>query len=270
VSEEKYRVVSEMAKDGIAIVQNNRLVYVNPSLARIGGYSVEELTGASFIRFVAPESVVDLLSIIKNALLGKPVPEFFTTRIRHRDGHTIEIEANGTTIIWEGKKALLGIVRDITERRQAEKALQESQDLYQTLAESSPDMIYLIDREGYIRYVNSNAARQFSRSPRELMGKRVDDLFPADIARNHMAGITRTITTGQPQFSEIFESFPTQDYWINARLNPVKDSKGVVTHVLGISTDITEHKRAEQVLEEEEAKLRTIFESIQAGIVIIS
>jgi PAS domain S-box-containing protein len=197
------------------------------------------------------------------------VPEIFSTRIRHRDGHTIEIEANGTSISWEGKKALLGIIRDVTERKQAENALKESQDLYQTLAESSPDMIYLIDREGYIRYVNSKAAQQFRQKPTEIMGKRLVDVFPADIARHHMEGITRTFTTGKPGFSEIFESFPTRDIWINARLNPVKDSKGVLTHVLGISTDITDHKRAEQVLRDDEAKLRTIFESVQAGIVII-
>jgi PAS domain S-box-containing protein len=124
-SEEKYRVVAEMANDGIAIVQGNKLVYINPSLANLVGYSVEEIIGKSFIPFLSPESVFDMLALMKKTLLGEPVPNFFLTRVMHRNGHKIEIEANGSAIIWEGKKALLGIIRDVTERNRVEEELRK-------------------------------------------------------------------------------------------------------------------------------------------------
>ncbi len=66
-SEEKYRIVAEGASEGIAIIRDGRFEYVNPCLAHMAGYTVEELTGASFIRFISPESVVDLLEVVRKA-----------------------------------------------------------------------------------------------------------------------------------------------------------------------------------------------------------
>ena len=112
----KYRLVAEGASDGIAIIHDGRFEYVNPCLAHMAGYSVEELTGASFIRFISPESVVDLLNVVKKAFSGEPVPAIFQTRIVHHDGHLLEIEASGTAITWKGKKALLGFIRNMSGR----------------------------------------------------------------------------------------------------------------------------------------------------------
>jgi len=120
-SEEKYRIVAEGASDGIAIIRDGRLEYVNPCLAHMAGYTVEELTGASFIRFISPESVVDLLEVVRKAFSGETAPTIFQTRIRHHDGHLIEIEASGTAITWKGKKALLGFIRNMSGRIKKEE-----------------------------------------------------------------------------------------------------------------------------------------------------
>jgi PAS domain S-box-containing protein len=183
-SEEKYRNVAEMAKDGIAIVQGTTLVYLNQSLASMAGYSVEELLGTSFVRFVAPESVADVLALVKNTLLGKPVSTFFPTRIRHRDGHTIEIEANGTMIVWQGKKALLGIIRDVTERNRTEEALRESEEKYRNLAETIHDFIVTTDFDGIITYANP-AARQMV-GGRDLVGAAMKEFMDPDQIRQHL------------------------------------------------------------------------------------
>ncbi len=116
-SEEKYRIVAEGASDGIAILCDGRLEYANPCLAYMTGYTTEELTGGSFIRFISPESDVDLLSIMKKALSGKPAPFMVLTRIRHHDGHMIDIEISGTAIRWKGKKAVLGFIRNMSRRK---------------------------------------------------------------------------------------------------------------------------------------------------------
>lgn len=125
-SEEKYRILAEGASDGIAIIRDGMLEYVNPCLAQMAGYSVEELTGASFVRFVSPESVADLLDVVKRAFSGGPAPTIFRTRIRHHDGHLLEIEASGTAITWSGKKALLGFIRNITDHSRTETGKEKS------------------------------------------------------------------------------------------------------------------------------------------------
>jgi PAS domain S-box-containing protein len=127
-SEEKYRVVAEGASDGIAIIREGRLEYVNPGLAHIAGYSVEELSGASFIEFISKESVVDLLAVVKKAFNGEPVPSIFKTRIRHHDGHLLDIEVSGTSITWKGKKALLGFIRNISARTETKEGRKGKKD----------------------------------------------------------------------------------------------------------------------------------------------
>jgi PAS domain S-box-containing protein len=115
-SEEKYRIVAEGASDGIAIIRDGRLEYVNPCLAHMAGYTVEELTGASFIRFISPESIVESLDVVKKAFSSEPAPTIFLTRIKHHDGHLLEIEASYTTITWKGEKALLCFIRNMSGR----------------------------------------------------------------------------------------------------------------------------------------------------------
>jgi PAS domain S-box-containing protein len=127
-SEEKYRVVAEGASDGIAIIREGRLEYVNPCLAHMAGYSVEELSGESFIGFISKESVVDLLAVVKKAFNGEPVPSIFKTRIRHHDGHLLDVEVSGTSITWKGKKALLGFIRNISARTEAEERRKGKED----------------------------------------------------------------------------------------------------------------------------------------------
>jgi PAS domain S-box-containing protein len=87
----------------------------------MAGYSVEELSGASFIEFISKESVVDLLAVVKKAFTGEPVPSIFKTRIRHHDGHLLDIEVSGSPITWKGKKALLGFIRNISARTETEE-----------------------------------------------------------------------------------------------------------------------------------------------------
>ena len=154
------------------------------------------------------------------------------------------------------------IVTDMR-RRRVEEALVESEELYQTLAESSPDMIYLVDREGIVRYASPRAAQAFGRTPADLIGKRIDAIFPPDVVRHHMNEITGVMTSGQSRQLEVVEPHPDGNHWMSARLSPVKDAEGNVTGILGISTDITDRKRAEEATRESEEKYRLLFE--QAG-----
>ena len=154
-------------------------------------------------------------------------------------------------------------------RRRVEEALVDSEGLYKTLAESSPDMIYFVDREGIIRYVSPRAAQAFGHTPADLIGKSINAIFPPDVARHHMDEITGVMTSGQPKQLEVIEPHPDGDHWMSARLSPVKDAEGNVTGVLGISTDITDRKQAEEAMRESEEKYRLLFEQASDCILIL-
>lgn len=150
-------------------------------------------------------------------------------------------------------------------RIQAEKELRASEEKYRTLAEFSPEMIYVIDPNGYVSYVNKRAAEQFHLTPEKIIGKHLKDIFPPDIAQKNFEGIKRVIETKNFSQQEVFQKFPTGNLWVEARLSPLFDEKNRITGVLGLSFDVTARKQAEQEiinakeLAEEMNRLKSCF-----------
>jgi two-component system, cell cycle sensor histidine kinase and response regulator CckA len=155
------------------------------------------------------------------------------------------------------------IVRDITERIRSREELAQSEEKYRALAESSPEMIYLIDRDGVVRYINTAAAKMFHAKVDSVIGKHLRDLYPAPVAQRHMNAINSVIKTGKPLTTEMLEPFPGGMCWIDARLSPVRDGSGAITGVLGLSQDITERKRMEQELKKSIELYHDLVETAQ-------
>src|ERR1017187_2565194 len=95
---------------------------------------------------------------------------------------------------------VLGIGRDITARKHTEDLLLESENKYRVLAESSPGMIFLIDVNGYIIYMNNAGAELFNLNPKEIVGKHLMDIFPPDIAHQNMAEIQKIVSNKKPLY----------------------------------------------------------------------
>jgi PAS domain S-box-containing protein len=164
---------------------------------------------------------------------------------------------------------VIGCIKDITERKKSEEALRESEERYRILAESSPEMIYLIDKDGIIRYVNKAAFAVFKGGREAVVGKRLREIFPPAVAEQHLKTIRTIIADGRSRTTEFLEEFPTGRRWINARLSAVRDSAGAITGILGLSADITDAKKAQDALTQSEEKFRAIIEQNSEGIVLI-
>ncbi len=124
-SEELYRNLVERANDGITIVQDQVLKYVNPRLAQITGYSIEELEGSLFSKYLHPASKALVESYYKLRAAGEAIPQIYEAKVVRKDGNPVDIEINAGIIIHEHKPATLTIIRDITYRKMAEKALRQ-------------------------------------------------------------------------------------------------------------------------------------------------
>ncbi|MGD0252202.1 MAG: PAS domain S-box protein, partial [Verrucomicrobiota bacterium] len=147
---------------------------------------------------------------------------------------------------------VVSISTDITGRKQAEEAARQSQERYRSLAESSPDAIFILDRESAIQYVNRNAAQWLGMPDTELLGHSQAEFFPPVITRQHQEAIQRVFETGEMARMERSESFRGTEKWIETRLVPLRNQQGKVAHVMGIARDLTEQKRAEESLREQE------------------
>ena len=132
-SEEKYHDLVELANDGIAIIQDQVLKYVNPRLAYITGYSVDELLGSSFTTYIHPDHRSVVLERYRKRLKGESVPSVYEIVIQGKTGKTIDVEFNAAPITYEGAPADLVIMRDISQRKTMEQELyRKSQDLEET------------------------------------------------------------------------------------------------------------------------------------------
>jgi len=267
-SEEKYRTLIEVAFEGILILDlTGTILFGNRAAGRIidAEFAVEMLGTRNVLEFLAPESLPDAIRDFSHVVQGGDA-YLVKYKVITTTGREVWIECMGKKLTFKGSPAILLSLRNVTERQRAEEALRESEERYRTLADTSPSMIYLVDREGYVRFVNPAAAAQWGLSPDELTGKHLREIFPLPIADQHMKRICSVLAQGTNQNFETCEFFPNGERWIDAHLAPMKTEDGNVIGVLGISDDITDRKKVEGALRKSEKKYRGIITKMQDAI----
>jgi PAS domain S-box-containing protein len=119
-SEEKYRSLVERASDGILIIQDGVVKYVNPHLAQMRGQSTDEIIGSRFDAYIHPDERITISERYRRRLAGEDVPATYETVLLRVDQSKVYVELSVGMVTYEGKPANLIVVRDVTERKQAE------------------------------------------------------------------------------------------------------------------------------------------------------
>lgn len=165
---------------------------------------------------------------------------------------------------FRNETRMFGIVQDITERKQAEEALRETEERYRTVAETASDAIVSIDHCSTILFANSATAQVFGYEPAEIIGKKLTMLMPGYMRHMHEAGLDRYISTGKKHLD--WDATQLPGLHRDGREIPlevsfgeyIKDDKHYFT---GFARDITQRKQAEQALRESEQKLRAVTDA---------
>jgi len=234
-------------------------LYVNDAACRVTGYSPEELYTMTVFDLdpdFSPkrwaESIADL---------RKNKKQFFQTRHRRKDGVIIDVEISSVYVTRETEEISFCFVRDITERNRIEAALKESEARYRSLAEASQDMIFVVDRDDRVLYVNRQAAEFLHVASDAIIGQPRSRFFPPDVSAGQLRGLRQVFASGEPVRSESPITTPDgKVLWFDHALMPISDATGSVTSVLGVSRDITKRVVAEREQRMNDEKNRFIAE----------
>ncbi|RLF44460.1 MAG: hypothetical protein DRN29_08405, partial [Thermoplasmata archaeon] len=260
-SEEKYRTFVENANDGICIIKDGLVIFANPRLLQMGGYSEEDVINQPFSKFIAEEALDEVMERYRCRMAGEKVESIYETMLKRKDGGIIFAEFNVSIIDYEGGKAELVIVRDITERKKMEEALKESEEKFRGLVENANDAIYIITPEGFT-YVNPAFERLVGYSPEEVCetGFNFWNIIHPD---------DTSLIQEREKARKRGEKIPSRyEFRIIAKDGKVKIVEATTvnigekgeTKVMGILRDITERKEAEEKLKRAYEEVERAFE----------
>lgn len=260
-SEERYRVAIENSNDGVAIVKDGFHLYVNRRFVQMFEYSSpDEIIGKPITLVVHPEDRSLVFEMNQRRLKGEDVPERYEFRGITKTGRTINVEVQGAKISYRGEEAYLIYLRDVTERKRAEKLLEEEKEKLNTLLQNAPIGIALLDQRGVFTYVNPRFREIFGYDVWEVPdGKTfLRRLFPDPEYRKRVIAEwienVKTTAVGQ-RFPRIFKIITPSGEEKVVIFVPVKLATG--EHLITFE-DITERIKAEDALRKSKEELERL------------
>jgi diguanylate cyclase (GGDEF)-like protein/PAS domain S-box-containing protein len=264
-SEEKYKMLAEKSIAGVYVVQDGKFRFINSNAASYAGYTREELLDREAGMLVSPEDTEKVRQNAKAMMLGEMSPPY-EFRIITKQGETRWIMETVTSILHEGRPAILGNSMNITERKQAEETLRENRSRLADIVTFLPDATLAIDKEKRIIIWNKAIEEMTGISAAEMIGKgdyaytipfygearpQLMDLVFLDheeIAARY-SNITRE---GDSLMAEAFCSalYNNKGAWIFAKASPLHDQHGNIIGAIEIVRDITAQKQAEEKIQQ--------------------
>jgi PAS domain S-box-containing protein len=263
-SEERYRNLVENSLEGIGISQGNRVIFANQALVKMFGYATsEEFIQVPLLDHVAPASKPVIQERLKARKNRHPLSPHFEYKIIRKDGTIRDIEISIAETILGKTSVTQSTFRDITERKQAEEAMRESEARYRAVVEGVDDAIFVESTDARILDVNRRACEMFGYSHAEFLTKRVADLVPSNdyvITLNLRGSPTLPIHPIETvNVRANGEQFPIE---LNFRLQTLHGEQVLLV----VGRDITERKRTEKLLLESEARFKLMFEQAPLAI----
>ncbi len=248
-SESRLRNILENANQIIFTVDSDgNVTFISPAWERIMGHRNSDILNKNFLEFVHPEDLetgISALEMIKEkGTLSEPV----VLRMNNYAGEWRWLRVVGSALDSSdpGMIQYGGIAEDISETKHSEDELRETYIRLHTLLEAIPDLVYMKDRNGILLEVNRAYEEIAGVSRDQIIGTRGESFLPEKIFRFNIETDRELVETGRMlQFEDVFET-PENTRYASITKVPLKDDNGYVTGIVGITTDITTIRRAEQ------------------------
>ena len=267
-SEWRFRDLVEGSIQGILIHRDHKPLFVNREWAAIHGYAPEEvLRMKSVIPLISPNDRARMIEYKDARLQGESAPITYEYEGVRKDGSLIWLENRVMIVQWEGKDAIQTIIVDISERKRAEAALQQSEQRYRAVVEDMPVLICSFLPGGRITFVNQTYCEYFNKSSEELIGSNFLHLIP-EPERELVLDNIRSLTSESPIQSHEHRVLAPNGVirWQKWTNRAFFDKLGNPIEYHSIGEDITERRQAADALKVSEEKFRRMFQDIILGI----
>ncbi|MQY57638.1 PAS domain S-box protein [bacterium] len=269
-SQERYLTLAENAMDGIYIIGADGFEYVNPAFEKIFGYNSKKVCQEefNFLDLIHPDDRELVLKREKARRKGEELPPEYSFRILTKNKKTKHVEVSTVPLPGE-KLRVLGILRDVTKRKRAEKALHESEERYKTLVQTSPDAVTVTDLEGNITYVSEQTLHIHGfKNTKELIGKNALVLIAPDEHERAMKNLNKTLKVGYIKDVE-YRLLKKDGTSFIGSLNcaVIKDAEDQPKMFIATTRDITERERTKEKIKESEERYKDLVE--KAGVAIL-
>ena len=285
-SEERFRSIVEHSNEAIVVAQDKTVKYSNPRVSELTGYTQEEMRTRDFVEFIHPEDREIVLREYQSRLSGERPTSKYSVRIITKDGQVKYVFVSSALIEWDGNPATLAMITDITELKNVEKGLLQSEERFRSIIGQSPFPIELLTPDGKIFQVNPSwyklwgvdevVAAETMEKYNMITDPQVKELGIANLVKKAFTGehiILPPIIYDANQTAEDFEIENLEGLkspWIQCHLYPIKDANGELEFMVNTYVDITDLKEAEKNIRQSEERFRHIMEFSPLSITIFT
>lgn len=246
-SHAEYHTIVESAPEAIIVYAQGRFLYVNGFAAERLRADRESLIGHPIMEFVHPDSVEEVtarLSQLQEKGEGGPPIE---VKFVARDGTVIQSEVISVPIIFDGQKAILTLIRDISRRVEAERALRESEERFGNAFKHSPHGMCFVSLDGHWLRANKAFREMVGYSEEELRGLTFKDISHPDDLPDDLLQVRAMIAGKQNAYNKV-KRYYTKDgrlIWVCLDVFAVRDPRGAALYFIGQIQDITRQRALE-------------------------
>jgi PAS domain S-box-containing protein len=272
-AEERYRMLFEATRDGVVLHPFSldsgecRFLEANKAACELLGYSLHELLGLSPIEIQAPE---ERLAVGHEAdMLQRQGRLLFDKVLIRKDGTRFSAEIHSSLFYRDGRPYSVSSIRDVTERKRADVALRQSEEAYRRLIETAHEGIWRIDAEGRTTYVNQRMADLLGYTPAEIMGRLHTEFMWEEDRPKGDTDLELRRQGSRAVWDQRYRRKDGSELWTVASCNAIYDANGSFGGALGMFSDITDRKRAEEALWQAHQRLQKTIDSITDGLLVL-
>jgi len=243
----------------VTLDDKHRIISCNRYFENLFQFEEPEILGKNLDQVIArKEYIKDAMSYTKKTLRGEAIHGF--GRRYRKDGTLIDVEFTGVPVVIEGKvTGAYGIYLDITDRKQTEEALRESEEKFRTFMETASDLMHMADKNGNITYVNESMAKTLGYSKEEMIGMHITQVISKESLKNFKPDLEELITKGGISLEVAWVTKDGKEICVEGRVVGIYDSDGKFAGSRAVFRDITERKQAEQEAQRRAAQLELIY-----------